>query len=618
MNALAPVARTGAALAEGARDAARAWTPAGWGALALLGLAALVPAATPGFVELASLAGVLYGALAAVGLAFAVGLGGLPSLGQAAFVGTGAFAAALLRVHTSVPFEAAVLAGTAVALAGGVAVGAAVIRLRPALVAVATWIVTWLLALFLLAFPRVSGGSQGLVLDRGDLFGLELTAAVHYELALGLLALAMLAFLAVRRGTPGRALLALRQQPAAAVSLGVPAPRLRLGAFAAAAAVGGLAGALGADLAGVADPTDYGPTASFLLLVAVVVGGATRASGAVVGALVVALISYGAGRLGEAAGLATGRLDELVAAVIVLYVLALGGEGLVPWLEDLAARVRRPAPHPAPPAGPARPAPAFARAGPPLLTAHDLTKSFGSVVAVDRLTLDLRPGAVVALIGPNGSGKTTALRLLAGTLRPDRGIVRLEERRLDQLSVDERARLGIVRTLQATAIFAELSVLENVLVGAAVRSRFGGAIRTLAATPASRRETRELHARAVEALASFGLGAAAELRAAELPGHAQRLLMLAAAYAAEPRVLLLDEPAAGAAVPEVDRLAAHLDRLRAEGIAVLLVEHNLRLVRAVADWVVVLEAGRTIAEGTADEIAADTGVRTAYLGRQRL
>ena len=211
------------------------------------------------------LASTLYLALAAVALGFAVGVGGIPSLGQGAFMAIGAFLTAGLIARQGWPAEAAVAAGTIGAALGGAVTGLGVARLRGVLVAVSTWLLTWLVVFALAAFPVLSGGSQGIVVPQTSLAGLRLTTTVHYELALGLVALAVAAYTLLARGRPGLALAAAHQHTDAAVAVGVPVFRLRLGAFVASAAVAGLAGALTVQLAGVADPTGYGPTLSFKL-----------------------------------------------------------------------------------------------------------------------------------------------------------------------------------------------------------------------------------------------------------------------------------------------------------------------------------------------------------------
>ena len=222
------------------------------------------------------------------------------------------------------------------------------------------------------------------------------------------------------------------------------------------------------------------------------------------------------------------------------------------------------------------------------------------------------------MIGPNGSGKTTALRLLAGTMHPDGGHIELDGVDVTAEPVTRRVRRGLVRTLQSNAVFPGLTALENAVVGATVRRRLGGSLRTLVATPKARAEDAETRALALGALAAVGLEDRAHELAETLSTAEQRLLMVAAALATSPGVLLVDEPSAGSGAAELDRLAAVLGSLGELGLAIVVVEHNLRLVRSLADEVVVLDAGQTLATGSADEVADDPAVRAAYLGRQPL
>ena len=605
------VDRTGTALAGALRDARSSWRPWYTAAALVVVLAALLPAAAPAWVHVDLVANGFYLALAATGLWITVAVAGMPSLGQGAFMGIGAFTVALLTAKAGWPALPATLMGVLCAGIAGVVTGIGVVRLRPVFIAVTTWILTWTVTLFLFAFRSVSGGSQGLLVPT------TLSVNAHYELALALLVGAIVTAAALARGGAGIELRAARQRPAAAAALGVATARRRLGAFIASAAIGGLAGGLAVQLAGVADAGDYGPYLSFRLFVAVLIGGAASALGPAVGVAGLAIVTGAAGLLGSVEGVESARFDPMLAALLLLAVLALGGDGIVPLVRSLVVRPAAALTRQASAlVVPSRVAPV--RESGPLLVADSLTKRFGSVVAADAVSLELAPGEICALIGPNGSGKTTVLRLLAGVQQPDAGRVFFDGVDLDALPPRERARRGVVRTLQGSTAFAELTALENLIVGAGLRRQHGGAVRTAVATPLARAEDAATRTTAHTALTDVGLAWAADVPAGELAGPEQRLLAVAAALATQPRVLLLDEPSAGASLDDIRRLDALLTRLRDNGVAILLVEHNLRLVRAVADRVVVMAAGAIIAAGTPAEVGADAEVRTAYLGRAAL
>ena len=612
MSSATLLGQTRLELAAAAREARRAWS---WTAtlwvLAFVA-AALVPLVLPEG-RMADLAGFVYLAVAAVGLGYAVGLAGIPSLGQGAFLGIGAFTQALLRAKADWPFLPSALVAIAVAAAAGMLTGIATGRLRSAFVAASTWILSWIVLIVLTSFPGLSGGAQGLVLPETTVLGHTLTPTGHYLVGVSLVALAILALTVLAPRGPGLALAAGRDQPAAAVGLGVPVARARLGVFTASATIAGLAGALGVELAQVADPSSYGPILSFELFVAVILGGARLPLGPVVGLAVISGFKHVSEQIGGLRGLPPGRLEEMLTGYGMLLVLGLGGAGLLPgvlaWWQAKRPVVRtalwkRSGRQPAPVGNPEP------------LRARGLAKRFGSLSALDDFDLDLEPGRVHALIGPNGSGKTTALRTLVGELAPDAGSVTIGSTSLHGRA-RPRALLGIVGTQQATAIFTDLTVLQNALVGAGLRRQYAGPFRTVFRTPKARREESLAEENALAALDRVGLRDP-HRPASELSAHEQRLLMLASALATDPRVLLLDEPAAGASAAELDRLAELLDELRRSGLALLVIEHNLRFVRRVADQVTVLEAGRRIASGTLAEVAADEDVRTAYLGRQRL
>jgi branched-chain amino acid transport system permease protein len=611
MNAVLGEARS--ELAAAARDLRSGWsrTATMW-ALAFAA-ALLAPAVLPLSGRMADLAGFVYLALAAVGLGYAVGLAGIPSLGQGAFFGIGAFAEAIMRAKGGWPLVPSLLVAVIVTGACGVLTGLATGRLRGAFVAVSTWILSWIVLLVLTSFPGISGGAQGLVMPEASVLGHALNPTTHYVIGVTLLAVAVLAFGVLARRGPGLALAAGRDQVDSAVGLGVPLARVRLGAFTTSAAIAGLAGALGVELSQVADPSAYGPVLSFELFVAVILGGARFAVGPVVGLAVIAAFSNLAEEIGSLRGLPPGRLEEMLTGYGMLIVLGLGGAGLLPFAGAWWRRMRPPSPHRRAHSPPQE---LVTAETPRALATRGLSKRFGSLEALERLDLELAPGSVHALIGPNGSGKTTALKAMAGELHADEGTVALGEEELTGLPQRGRVEHGVVGTQQTTAVFPDLTALENALVGAGLRSRHTGPFRTFFRTPKARAEELRAERKALAALALVGLDTFADRPASELSAHEQRLLMLASALATEPRILLLDEPAAGASAVELERLAVLLRSLRDRGLGLLVIEHNLRFVRRVADVVTVLEAGRRIVTGTLAEVSANEAVRTAYLGRR--
>ncbi|GGV24885.1 ABC transporter ATP-binding protein [Kitasatospora herbaricolor] len=246
------------------------------------------------------------------------------------------------------------------------------------------------------------------------------------------------------------------------------------------------------------------------------------------------------------------------------------------------------------------------------LTARGLVRGFGGIRAVDGVDLAAPPGRITALVGPNGAGKSTLFDCLAGAARPDAGRVLLAGRDITRLPDHARARLGLARTFQQVAAFPGLTVAQNVRVGA--EQGRGGAARALPGLPAPGRAAARSAARAAtdRALHLLDLDPVRDWPADRLPPGALRLLELARALAAAPRVLLLDEPAAGLDLAQTARLAAVLRALTAEGMALLLVEHDVELVSRLADTVYVMAAGRVVARGPTREVLADPRVAAAW------
>lgn len=572
---------------------------------AILVLLPWLPGLNLFWVSLANQIGI--SAILVMGLVVLTGIAGMTSFVQAGLMGFGAYASALVSQHFGLsPW----LGLPAALLASGLAavlIGAVTLRLSGHYLALST-IAAGVSLYFLFVNLDILGRNDGLS-------GLPPLAVAGYQLidvrasAVVIAVCLMASWIATRNlldSRWGRALHALQGGEVAAASAGIDLPRARMLAFVYAALLTGLAGWLFAHLQRAVSPNPFGLVAGIQYLLMAVLGGAAFLPGAVLGATIVVLLNNW---LQDVLPLLLGagvNAETLVFGAILVLMLQVAPTGLWPALSRRSTLSRHVI------TGTALPAGTHAK-GSELLTASHLQRRFGGLLAVSDLSLTLHAGEIVGLIGPNGAGKSTSFNLLSGVDRADAGRVMLGGQDVTGCSAASMAQRGLARSFQHARLVAGLSVIENVAIGAHLR---GTASALDAILRRDRAEEASLFATAAQALDRVGLRAEADRPATSLALGQQRLVEIARALVADPRVLLLDEPAAGLRHAEKAALAELLRQLAADGIGVLLVEHDMAFVMTLADRLVVLDFGTVIAAGPPAEIRRNSAVIEAYLGAE--
>jgi branched-chain amino acid transport system permease protein len=583
--------------------------------LALLGFVIVALAVAPwllGSFAVSLLNDIGIGALIALGLVLLTGVGGATSFGQAAFVGIAAYATAWLTTAQGLsPWLGLVFA---LALTGLAALGIGLLTLRLGGHFLPLSTIAWGLSIPLLfgnveALGRHTGLSSIPALAIGGVTLAE-PRSIYY-LIWALVGLACWFSHNLMRSRPGRAIRALRGGATLLASVGADAFRVRLGLFVMAALLAGLAGWLYAHMNRFVSPAPFDLRASIEYLLMAVAGGLGQLSGALVGSALVLLLKNGLQDVLPLLSQRGGQVEGIVFAALFVLLLHQARGGLMGfvarWTRGRFAPLPEPLETPAEPL-PRRRLPAH---GEPVLAVQGATKRFGGLVAVNDVTFEVRAGEIVGLIGPNGAGKSTMFNLLTGTLPMSAGRVSFLGREVSGMAQRRIARLGMARTFQHVKLRPQMSLVDNVALGAHARARAGV---MAAGLRLDRREEAQLLAEARAQLARIGLAGRAHELAGSLPLGTQRILEIARALAADPVLLVLDEPAAGLRRKEKQALAELLRRLRDEGVTILIVEHDMDFVMKLVDRLVVMTFGAKLLEGVPAAVRADARVQAAYLG----
>lgn len=579
-------------------------TMTAWFYVAILGVLLVLPLTGNEYRALIGTRAAIYWVLIA-GLNLIVGFAGQLAIGYVALFALGAYTASILAAGNVIPEvhpALALIAAMGVGAIFGLVVGLPALRLRTFYFAMSTLGFATIVTQVALGWQDVTGGGIGL--SGPSLPPPFDTPWGLYWLSVGLAIAFTIMTANVAQSRFGRALIATRDAEVAAEACGISKPKVLVSVFLFAGAAAGLAGGLFASLQTYITPDAFTFDLSLLFFIAILIGGRGSILGPLLGTILLTLLP-------EVAAPLAAWSTFVYAGLLLLIVLAMPG-GIAALL-DRESRKTLPSGRAILPQHQALQALLSTARKKQRLQLSGILLAFGGLKAIDGLDLVVEPGEVHGLIGPNGSGKTTTLNVISGYYKPQRGKMALGEMALAAGRPVGRAADGICRTFQTPRVIGEETVLENVMVGGTLAGQ-ASFVEALLSLPRARADERRIKAMAMQALTAVGLDNLAGIRADRLQHSELRFLEIARALMLHPRLLLLDEPAAGLSVQEIKRLGALIKAISREGVAVLLVEHHADLIFDICDRVTVLNLGRILAYGTPSEIRAHKEVVSVYLG----